>query len=69
MVIARVSDLSRRPPAEWPSRHALARYVMLAKQASAGLAGPGWRVEMNRLRPVVLGPIPQRALRTPRRPA
>lgn len=71
LIIARASELSRRPPAEWPWRYALARYVMLARQAAAGLAGPAWRVEMNRLRPVVLGPIPQRAvaLRTPRRPA
>jgi len=61
LTIARVSELSRRPPSEWPRRHALARYVMLARQAAAGLAGPTWRIEMNGLRPIVLGPLPRRA--------
>jgi hypothetical protein len=72
LAITRASALARRPPAEWPRHHALARYAMLARQAAAGLADRAWRIEMNALRPVVLGPIPARGaapLRTPRRPA
>jgi hypothetical protein len=72
LAIARASALARRPPGEWPRRNALARFAMLARQAAAGLTGREWYLEMNALRPVVLGPIPTRrraVLRTPRRPA
>ncbi len=70
LAIARASALARRPPERWPRANALARYAILARQAAAGLADHAWRIEMNALRPVVLGPVPARRrapLRTPRR--
>jgi hypothetical protein len=68
LAIARARAESRRPPAEWPPGFAVTRYLILARQAAAGLADARWRMEMNRLRPLVLGPIPVRAtgIRRPR---
>jgi hypothetical protein len=72
LAIARASASARRPAAAWPPGFALARYLILSRQAAAGLAGASWRVEMNVLRPLVLGPVPaprRTVVRAPRRSA